>query len=627
MALAVRKKQTEGSNSRILYKDSVGVDKSFEPFQVNTKNGLNFFLQDQFGDSESHAIHFENYELIPTENSPLTAIQIRNIQAQVDPTSTGFSVGDTGVAAQLYSNQVRAEGTGDVGDLAIFNNSFTVGNGTDPINLQGISYCYGFGEIRSGVTVLGSMQGYGFQYVVRSGAIVDPGAYAQAFYDNVNYEDSCSFHTSFNASITADSIQSGRSVIGFSFNPNIDVVESNAGVNGFNVAGNYNTFENQSFFQGINVNPNIGSSRYAVGLNISMNNVTPYAGVSSSVTLQDLTFTFISPSDFNNSYTMEVVSGGTAGAETVSIAGFNVQIQIESGVSTADQIKSAADASIGFSSNVITIVSGVGTNAQVAAGPVSFAGGENPGSNQAAYFGGDVQIDGSLNFSGGLSIGKLTSFGAQELIDGFGQPQSIHNLITQPYIGDNETLTTGDTIGVNTAALINIGNNSSVSTAFVGVAALGLPAVLTMGSGSTLDRCYGALFALSLDVGASGGTVDEVGLCRSVAIPNGVTTVNNLYGYLFDLPFGDPGVKTFGFYDRPGKNNYFAGQLLIGGTPFSDDIVTNSSVAFEIKSTTKAMVLPRMTTTERNALTPIAGMVIFNTTTSTMEVYDGGTWI
>ena len=85
-------------------------------------------------------------------------------------------------------------------------------------------------------------------------------------------------------------------------------------------------------------------------------------------------------------------------------------------------------------------------------------------------------------------------------------------------------------------------------------------------NGSTIDRVYGALFALSLDAGAGGGTVDEVGLCKSLAIPNGVTTVNKLYGYLFDLPFGDPGTTTWGFYDRPGKNNYFAGNLLIGGT-------------------------------------------------------------
>jgi hypothetical protein len=148
-----------------------------------------------------------------------------------------------------------------------------------------------------------------------------------------------------------------------------------------------------------------------------------------------------------------------------------------------------------------------------------------------------------------------------------------------------------------------------------------------MGTGSTIDRLYASLFALSLDASATGGTVDEMGLCRAVAIPNGVTTVNKLYGFLMDLPFGDPGTTTWGFYDRPGKNNYFAGNLLIGGTAGSDDTVTNASVALEVKSTTKAIVSSRMTTTERNALTAINGMQIYNTTTDKLQVYAAGSWV
>lgn len=53
----------------------------------------------------------------------------------------------------------------------------------------------------------------------------------------------------------------------------------------------------------------------------------------------------------------------------------------------------------------------------------------------------------------------------------------------------------------------------------------------------------------------------------------------------------------------------------------------NSSAALDITSTTKGLLLPRMTTTQRNAISsPTAGLVIFNTTTIKMEVYDGTTW-
>jgi hypothetical protein len=36
--------------------------------------------------------------------------------------------------------------------------------------------------------------------------------------------------------------------------------------------------------------------------------------------------------------------------------------------------------------------------------------------------------------------------------------------------------------------------------------------------------------------------------------------------------------------------------------------------------------VPRLTTAQRNALTAAAGMVIFNTTTTKLETYDGATW-
>jgi hypothetical protein len=74
-------------------------------------------------------------------------------------------------------------------------------------------------------------------------------------------------------------------------------------------------------------------------------------------------------------------------------------------------------------------------------------------------------------------------------------------------------------------------------------------------------------------------------------------------------------------------HNYFAGNLLIGGTAGSDDTVTNSSVALEIKSTTKAFVNARMTTTEKNALTAVAGMQVYDSTLNQLSYYNGTTWV
>lgn len=53
----------------------------------------------------------------------------------------------------------------------------------------------------------------------------------------------------------------------------------------------------------------------------------------------------------------------------------------------------------------------------------------------------------------------------------------------------------------------------------------------------------------------------------------------------------------------------------------------NSCGIFEIVSTTKGLILSRMTTVQRDAVSsPVAGLVIFNTTTSKINVYNGSAW-
>lgn len=44
------------------------------------------------------------------------------------------------------------------------------------------------------------------------------------------------------------------------------------------------------------------------------------------------------------------------------------------------------------------------------------------------------------------------------------------------------------------------------------------------------------------------------------------------------------------------------------------------------KETTTAVQFPTMTTTQRDALTPVNGMVIFNSTTATIQKYESGVW-
>jgi hypothetical protein len=64
-----------------------------------------------------------------------------------------------------------------------------------------------------------------------------------------------------------------------------------------------------------------------------------------------------------------------------------------------------------------------------------------------------------------------------------------------------------------------------------------------------------------------------------------------------------------------------------GGVTIGATTTPSASTLVRFESTTKAVQYVGITTTQRNALTPLAGMVIFNISTSKLQVYDGSNWI
>jgi hypothetical protein len=62
----------------------------------------------------------------------------------------------------------------------------------------------------------------------------------------------------------------------------------------------------------------------------------------------------------------------------------------------------------------------------------------------------------------------------------------------------------------------------------------------------------------------------------------------------------------------------------IGGNPY----LIEGSAVFEIESTDRGFLMPRMTTTQRTAIaTPAAGLQVYDTVTKTIWNYDGTSWI
>ena len=65
-----------------------------------------------------------------------------------------------------------------------------------------------------------------------------------------------------------------------------------------------------------------------------------------------------------------------------------------------------------------------------------------------------------------------------------------------------------------------------------------------------------------------------------------------------------------------------SGVAVVGGT------TPNASAALDVTSTTKGLLLPRMTTTQRNAISsPENGLLIYNSTTSKVQARAGGSWV
>lgn len=617
---------TTGDTNCLLFANSGGFAGTLPVWGINAYSG--FQLNQTLNPDDENGKTFNDFYLgfQPLQNSPDETWNGNNWFYDIDPTSTGFSFGTNGSAIQHEGVTVNAQGTGNLGYVNYYTNNFSIGNGTDAITWRGMGYLFGFGQINNNVTLVGPMQGYGYQWNIQSGAIVGSNVSSTGFYDNCNV--ACAWDagwTSFQSGPTIAEITTNHNFNSFTSNPTINLLAGNAGYYGLVLSPKVDAYTGTASLNPLNINPQTSSVHSAQGIFVSLDSVTTYAGAAATLTEQDLTFTVNALSSDGNSVTLEYTTGGTAGSEVVSNVGLAFSVQIQSGVSTATQIKTALDAYPGFFTNVTTTISGTASDPQVAFGPTNFAGGDNPGARRAAFLDGDVEITGSLTFGGALSIGKLNAFHSQAFVNGGGAPASVHGLISSLTLGDSLSVTNADTIGVNTAALIEIGDNSSVGTTFLGVAALALPAVVKLGINSTLDRASGATFAISMDAtSGAGSSIGTLDLCRSIAIPNGVTSITNLRGFTMDLPFGDPGVTTHGVYISPATAYNFMARSLVIGT---QDTTTNDSCGFELVANDRAIRLSTMTTAERDALTALFGMVIANSDTNAMEFYNGSAWV
>lgn len=197
----------------------------------------------------------------------------------------------------------------------------------------------------------------------------------------------------------------------------------------------------------------------------------------------------------------------------------------------------------------------------------------------------------------------------------------------------SNTLVLANNIGVSTLFRDDMGPDPFVGT--LGFANLACVSQGSVAIGKTVSAYNQELLATSVpDLSTEfpgyvdGGTITNYFALRMPGIlpQGGNLIVTNQYQiYMDSIGGASLATNAWGLYIAdPAYQNYIKSSIAIDTTTFK---VSNASVGLEIGGTTKALRLSNLTTTERNALTPLAGMEIFNTTSSQAEFYDGATWV
>ena len=115
--------------------------------------------------------------------------------------------------------------------------------------------------------------------------------------------------------------------------------------------------------------------------------------------------------------------------------------------------------------------------------------------------------------------------------------------------------------------------------------------------------------------GASTGT----GTTGGKNIGGAFSASGNTTNYAVNITAPNAGTDNYAIYSPATANSYFAGNIGIG--------TTTPQGALDVNSTTGAFIVPRMTITQRNALTPVNGMIIYNTQTNQFDFRENGAWV
>ena len=219
-----------------------------------------------------------------------------------------------------------------------------------------------------------------------------------------------------------------------------------------------------------------------------------------------------------------------------------------------------------------------------------------------------LDVDGSINTSGTITAGTVTYPNAHNSTNGQVLTTDINGVATFSSIPILNQNTTGSAATLTTARNIN-------GVAFDGSADITVTADAGTLTGTTL-----ASDVVNSSLTSVGTITSGVWSGTTIAVANGGTgTTNGSISGTSALTFEAGGTNQNISIKPSGTGSVFVGNGTI--TP------TSSSAILEASSTTQGFLPPRLTTTQRDAITaPVEGLTIWNKTNTQLEVYDGSYW-
>lgn len=214
-----------------------------------------------------------------------------------------------------------------------------------------------------------------------------------------------------------------------------------------------------------------------------------------------------------------------------------------------------------------------------------------------------IGANSSANGSGSLTLGDSGSSNSQSTSIGF----SSFSQFSSTAIGYNSN-------AANTGTAVGHSANSSNTRA------------IAIGNSATSSRFGGLAIGYTANVGTSGNYSMALGAGSSVTAGNSIlisakgTTQTNSTGETFEVNLNNT-TSVFRFGNTVDGWLNSSGGFVFGATS------VDSSAALQVDSTTKGFLPPRMTTTEKNAITtPATGLVVYDSTLNKLAVYTGAAW-